>query len=329
MRRRLNQVAAAVGEGRELARQAAATTQAMRDELAAVGERQAALGSVFEEQAELLAALQQIQKQEREVDRQFRIDAIQGLRRVHADESWHRRQLREIRESPYYHRAYSDPEPLISVVLATYEHLDLLRSRTIPSILAQEYGNFEIVIVGDDASYGLADIIGGFEGAPIRFVNLPMRGPYPEDRERRWMASGTPALNEAMQLAKGVWIAPFADDDSMRPNHLRALQSHAREHQLEFVFGRLEWHLPDGATGTLGSFPPRLGDIGLQAALLHADLRIFELELADADFCVPNDWGQIERMLRAGVRAGMIDEVVADYYPSMNATWTSRASPDG
>jgi hypothetical protein len=60
----------------------------------------------------------------------------------------------------------------------------------------------------------------------------------------------------------------------------------------------------------------RLGDIGLQAALLHGHLSFFELELADADFDVPGDWARIERMLSAGVRVGMIDDVLAEYWPS-------------
>jgi putative methyltransferase (TIGR04325 family) len=43
---------------------------------------------------------------------------------------------------------------------------------------------------------------------------------------------------------------------------------------------------------------------------------IFELELADAAFRLPYDWALCVRMLEAGVRIGMLDEVVTDYYPS-------------
>jgi glycosyltransferase involved in cell wall biosynthesis len=246
---------------------------------------------------------------------QFRTDVIQGLRRVHGEEAWHRRRLREVRHSPEYERAFADPEPLISVLIPTYEHLDLLRARAIPSILAQEYRNFEIVIVGDHAQFGLEEIVAGFGDAPIRFSNLTVRGPYPEDTRRRWLVAGTSPFNEAMYLARGAWMAPFADDDTMRPHQLRALLEHARRHRLEFVYGKLHMH----HTNTdLGRFPPRSSDIGLQASLLHGQLSFFELELADADFGVPNDWGRVDRLLRAGVRVGMLDEVVGDYYPSFS-----------
>jgi hypothetical protein len=315
-RRRFNELAAAVGAGRELSRSAAQNARALRDELSVVGCRQAALeaqlGLLNEQMDSLVAAAHQ----QANLNGPFRDDVIRGLRRVHADEAWHRRRLRELRSTEEYQRAFTDPEPLISVLIPTYDRLELLRSRTIPSILAQEYRHLEIVIVGDDSPYGLAEIAEGFADAPISFVNLPLRGPYPDDIIRRWLVAGATPFNEAMASARGSWLAPFADDDAMRPHHLRTLLEAAKERQLEFVYGRLQMHFPEHGDPVLGSFPPKFQDIGLQAALLHGHMRLFELELADADFSVPTDWGRIERMLRAGVRTGMIDDIVADYFPS-------------
>lgn len=318
-RRRFNELAAAVGAGRELSRSAAQDARALREELAAVGRRQAAFESQLRALNEQVTSLVETAQQQANLNGTFRDDVIRGLRRVHADEAWHRRRLRELRSTDSYERAFTDPEPLISVLIPTFDRLELLRSRAIPSILAQEYRHFEIVIVGDDSPYGFAEIADGFEDAPITFVNLPLRGPYPDDVAKRWLVAGTTPFNEAMASARGAWFAPFADDDAMRPHHLRTLLRAARERRLEFVYGRLQMHLAEHGDPVLGSFPPKHGDIGLQAALLHGDMRLFELELADADFGLPNDWARIVRMLRAGVRTGMIDDVVADYYPGMRA----------
>jgi hypothetical protein len=319
LRRRFNELAAGVGDGRELSRGALQATQAVQADLAAVSARQAKLDARLGELSAQLTSLKQSDQVRCERDRVRHAELLGGMRRIHADEAWHRRRLRELRATPEYESAFTDPDPLISVLISTYEQLDLLRARALPSILAQEYRNFEIVIVGDCAPYEAADVTEGFAGAPIRYFNLPFRGPYPEDGRRRWLVAGTPPFNEAMARARGIWLAPFADDDEMRPNHLTALLAAARERRLEFVYGRLQQHLANGPDRVLGTFPPRLGDVGLQAALLHGHLKLFEFELADADLDVPNDWGHIERMLRAGVRTGMIDEVVTDYYPSLRA----------
>jgi hypothetical protein len=285
VRRRFNQLAAAVGESRELSRSASVAAMSAQAELAAVDARLARLAAE-------LASLTQVVQSHGESERAFRTDVISGMRRIHADEAWHRRQLRELRRTADYESAYTDPDPLISVLIPTYERLDLLRTRAIPSVLAQQHRNLEIVIVGDCGAYGRDDITEGFGDAPIRYFNLPLRGPYPEEARKRWFVSGTTPFNEAMASARGAWLAPFADDDAMRPNHLSVLLEAARERRLEFVYGRLHQHLADGADLVLGSFPPRLHDIGLQAALLHGHLKLFELEFADADFDIPADWAR-------------------------------------
>ena len=264
----------------------------------------------------MLGSLIEAEQQRVEREGDFRGDVMSGMRRIHANEGWHRRRLRELRTTIDYERAYSDRDPLISVIIPTYNRLDLLRSRAIPSILAQEYPNFEIVIVGDNSSYGATEVTAGFEGAPISFFNLSMRGPYYEDSHKGWLSAGTPPFNEALARARGAWIAPFADDDEMRPCHLRVLLEAALERRLEFVYGRCYQHDEINGDRFLGEFPPKQGQIVLQAALLHSHLKLFELELADSDFGIPNDWGAVERMTRAGVRIGMIEDVLTDYYPS-------------
>lgn len=312
-------IAAAVGETRELARQVSIDVADLREELANLSEQQASIAESLQRHGVAIAALEAAAL-ERGVstDRALR-DLLVGLRRVHANEAWNRRHLREARRSAEYEAAYSEQAPLISVLIPTYDRLETLRSRTIPSILAQDYENVEIVIVGDHASYGHAEVVEGFERAAIQYLNLETRGPYPEQRERRWLVAGTPPFNAAMHLARGSWLAPFADDDAMRPAHLRTLLAAARERRLELVYGRFAMHEADGTSNTLGEFPPRMGAIALQAALVHAQMSFFELELADADFGLPNDWARVERMLRAGVRVGMIDDVLVDYYPSGRA----------
>jgi hypothetical protein len=44
----------------------------------------------------------------------------------------------------------------------------------------------------------------------------------------------------------------------------------------------------------------------------HAGLRFIGQELVDAAFGEPNDWSVCRRMLRIGVYAGMVDQVVVD-----------------
>lgn len=322
---RIRRLLSAPGEAREMSRETLAAVEGLSAQVDVLGQRQTELAVALQHLHDRIEAVARDATTRDEAlsvavgglrgeHAQAYSELLTGLKRVHADEARQRRRLREVRTTEAYERAYTEPDPLVSVLIATYNRLDTLRKRVIPSILAQDYRNIEIVIVGDQAPYGHSDIAEGFGDAPIRFTNLEMRGPYPDDHERLWMVAGTPPFNEALHQARGAWLAWFSDDDAMRPNHLRTLVGAARERRLELAYGRMQDHHLDQP---LGAFPPRWGQIGLQAAVFHSALRIFELELSDADFRTPNDMGMVDRLLRAGVRFGMVDEIVADYYPSL------------
>jgi hypothetical protein len=176
-----------------------------------------------------------------------------------------------------------------------------------------------VIVVGDCSPPAVGEAVARLGDSRVSFHNLTVRGPYDEDQHRAWLASGTPGLNAGAALAKGQWIAPLGDDDAFVPKHIERLLAFARTRRLEFVYGRIRYTFPNGDSGVIGEFPPRAEQFGLQAAVYHAGLRFYELELGHALFEKPNDWGVVHRMLRTGVRMGMVDDVSVDYWPSMRA----------
>jgi hypothetical protein len=130
-----------------------------------------------------------------------------------------------------------------------------------------------------------------------------------------------PPRNEAVRLAQGLWIAPLDADDAFTPDHVERLLALARRERAEVAYGKLRSHLRDGTTFEVGEFPPRQGQFGWQGAIFHRDLRFMELELAASLFATPSDWSLCRRMLRAGVRFTMLDDVVADYFSSATTRW--------
>ncbi len=53
---------------------------------------------------------------------------------------------------------------------------------------------------------------------------------------------------------------------------------------------------------------------------MHTDLRYICAELSDAEFGETGDWSRIRRMMRLGVRMGMIDQVVR-VLPRLTLGW--------
>jgi glycosyltransferase involved in cell wall biosynthesis len=222
-----------------------------------------------------------------------------------------RQRIRELRAAPEYAGAFTEPNPLVSVTIPTWTNARALTEVALPSVLEQTYANIEVVVVGDAAPPELERAVMSIGDARIRFVNLPYRGPYPREPRRRWYAAGIPAINEAARLARGSWIAPQNDDDRFTPDHVERLLAAARDTESEVAYGRFELSAPGHPTSTRGVFPPVMGEFTWQAAIYHAGLRFFEMELGDAWFDRPGDWSLCRRMLVAGVRMTMIDDLVA------------------
>lgn len=233
-------------------------------------------------------------------------------RHIYDEEPANRRRLHELRRSEDYQLAFTEAEPLVSFIVPTYSSYETLRDVALPSILGQSYENLEVIVVGDCAPPETEEAIAAVGDPRVRYHNRTIRGPYPAEESRRWWAIGAPPFNDALPLVRGRWIAALGDDDAVRPNHTADLLAAAQANRWEHCYGRQLVNFPEGAPLTLGRFPPVLGQWGLQAALYHSGLRFFESELSDAIYAEPSDWSKCRRMIRAGVRFGMIEETVVD-----------------
>jgi LPS sulfotransferase NodH len=242
---------------------------------------------------------------------------IEPLVRTIADEeAENRRRLHALRARADYERAYVEADPLVSITVPTRGRTRLLTERALPSLLAQTHANLEVLVVGDAAPPELERAVLAVGDPRIRYANLSQRISAHPDPRRHWLAGSTMARNEAARRASGHWLLHFDDDDHLRPDAVSSLLSVARECHVEVAYGGFEEHHPDGGESTGLGFPPRLGCFSWAGALVHMGLRFFERELIVAHLELPGDMYMLERMLRAGVRFALLDEVVLDYFPS-------------
>jgi hypothetical protein len=239
---------------------------------------------------------------------------IHVLQAIYEDEPGNRRRLWALREGSEYHRPFEEENPLVTVYIPTYSNAEGLAKRSLPSVLSQTYDNLEVLVIGDAASPTVEAAARSFDDPRVRFLNLPIRGYYPDDPLELWQVAGTAPVNEGLGLAKGQWIGVNCDDDAWTPDHVELLLAEARRRRLEYVYGDIRRIDPHGEAALICTFPPRHEHFGVQAGLMHCSLRIFHHELVT--FGHGGDWAWMRRMLRLGVRIGMIDQVVVDYYPS-------------
>jgi hypothetical protein len=267
-----------------------------------------------------------------------RVDSIEAdtertaaiARHIYDEEPANRRRLHQLRREKDYELAFTEPEPLVTFVIPTYTSFETLRDVALPSILSQSYANLEVIVSGDCAPPETAAVVAEVDDPRVVYINRTIRGPYPEDPAKRWYPIGGPPFNDALAIARGRWIAALGDDDAMRPNHTRDLLAAAQENCWEHCYGRQQVNFPEGPPLVLGEFPPRIGHWGTQSAIYHSGLRFFESEPSDAIYEEPSDWSKCRRMIRAGVRIGMIDAIVVDKHESRRRSaqeWQEGGAP--
>lgn len=115
--------------------------------------------------------------------------------------------------------------PEVSVVIPTRDRWHLLSTRALPSALAQDDVEHEVVVV-DDGSIQPAD------------VELPARGDDPRLRiVRRERSEGMAAArNAGIVTARGEWVAFLDDDDVWSPRKLREQLDAARAARADFAY---------------------------------------------------------------------------------------------
>jgi len=287
-----------------------------------------------------MIAEEQVERREANAELRNAIDCLRArldgeiremLRSLVAEEAVNRRRLFELRGHPDYDLPFVESDPLVSVcVPARADRIGLLVERAIPSALAQTYANVEVVVVGDAAGSETRTAIESLGDDRIRYSDLTHRVVHP-DPHRHWLTGAIMPRNEAHRLAQGRWIADLDDDDALRPDAVEHLLEFARSERVEVAYGIVEMIEPDGRRSTIGGFPPaplepdwRERGLGWQpwrgsastGAIFHTGLRLFGREHVAAVLGIPGDFFRLERMVRAGVRFGMLERITYDYYPS-------------
>ena len=210
--------------------------------------------------------------------------------------------------------AGADDHPLVSITIPTYNRGRMLVERALASALAQTYDNIEVVVVGDCATAETVEAIASVADPRLRFENLAVRGPRPPEPERAWLTSGSRPYNRTLDLARGQWIAPTADDDELTCDHVEVLLREAIERRLEFVYGATWMEQPDSTWFRLGHWPPELAGFGAGAVLYSSGLRFLRYDEECWREDEPNDWNLWRRIMEAGARMGYVDRVVFRHY---------------
>ncbi len=224
-----------------------------------------------------------------------------------------------------------DEDPFVTVYIPTFNRGEILAQRALPSVLAQTYTNFELVIIGDSCTDNTEEIVAQANDPRIRFFNLPSRGwRYPETAENHWFAGPVVPANKGLELARGKWVARVDDDDTWTEDHLEKLLRFAQENDYEFVSGQYMFFKDDQKVIAAGyraasyysqkkisepDLSPLIG--GTSTWLYRSYLTFMKYNIN----CWRKRWNKVNdadfgnRIFKAGVKMGFLPEVLSYVFP--------------
>ena len=105
-------------------------------------------------------------------------------------------------------------EKLVSIIIPTYNRADKLK-RAVDSALAQDYSNFEVIVVDDNNP--------GTEGRLTTSVTMEeyIGNPKVQYIQHPCNKNGSAARNTGYRASKGEYLAFLDDDDEYLPNKIR------------------------------------------------------------------------------------------------------------
>jgi glycosyltransferase involved in cell wall biosynthesis len=110
-------------------------------------------------------------------------------------------------------------EPLVSVVVPTYNHSHFLK-KAIQSVIEQTYGNWEMLVVDNYSEDDTDEVVNKFDDSRIRLLKIHNNGVIAASR------------NKGIQEAKGEWIAFLDSDDSWYPKKLETVMNVVKQQDI-------------------------------------------------------------------------------------------------
>jgi len=126
--------------------------------------------------------------------------------------------------------------PLFSVVIPAYNRAGII-ARTIDSVLAQTFTDFEIIVVDDGSTDDLKKICGEYHSSKIHYV-------YQDN------AGSNPARNNGVKNARGHYVSFLDSDDTWEAEYLEeVLKKFNSDNEIGLVWVRnIKKYLPKGNT---------------------------------------------------------------------------------
>ena len=205
---------------------------------------------------------------------------------------------------------WDEPEPLVTVRIPTWNGVDGLVGRAIPSVLRGSYRNLELLVCSDGPDPAARAAVEAIPDPRVRYLELPERPSHPSHPWSFWETTGLRPSNAALDEARGSFICPLDHDDAFTRDHVAELLAAARTTRADLVYGQALCETVDGPPHLVGEAPLRHGHIAHGSVLYSRRLAHMRYDTACWLLGEPGDFNMWRRMAAIGARVEHLPRVV-------------------
>ncbi|MDB5447491.1 MAG: putative glycosyltransferase [Phenylobacterium sp.] len=210
------------------------------------------------------------------------------------------------RQTPAYRKVFTTESPLVTVCVTTADRGAVLAERALTSMRQQTYRNLQVVVVGDQCEDDTAEQVAAFKDDRFTFVNLPERGPYPQDSYNRWLVAGTHPANEGLRLCRGDLVTHIDEDDTFDPDRIQTLVEALQMNEADLVYHPFWWEEEDRSMTLMGDGRFELGQTGTSMVLYHRWFVPIPWDVHAYRTGEPGDWNRFRKIKALGARTHFV-----------------------
>lgn len=195
-------------------------------------------------------------------------------------------QLSSENEVRYQRIIENKKPPLVSISIPTYNGYDYIANCSIPSILLQDYQNYEVFIVNEGDDPRVENFILRLNDSRFKYISYPKRT-Y-ESVKNQWAVGGAQGQNIFLEKATGDFFAELDQDDMWNHTFLSSrVKFMLLNPEIDFTHSYSIGSNSKFVHGAKYSGNQEVNDIGHQTVFYRSKLRNYrfvESGIAPADF---------------------------------------------
>jgi len=125
--------------------------------------------------------------------------------------------------------------PVVTIITPTFNHGKYIKE-CIDSVLSQSFPQWEQIIIDDGSTDSTIETVESYNDERIRLIRQPHKG----------VENLKDTYNDALNLAKGEYVAILEGDDYWLPNKLEKQVPLFDNKEVDFVWGAAHWVHEDG-----------------------------------------------------------------------------------